>query len=111
LHEFAHQLDMLNGRLIDGTPLLSSRQQYDRWQQVIRLAHERLQRDCRKGWPTVLDCYGAESLGEFIAVSTECFFGRPTEMLRIHSEVYEILRDYYRQDPSAREKAAARQLH
>ncbi len=30
LHEFAHQLDMMNGRRIDGTPRLQSRAQYAR---------------------------------------------------------------------------------
>jgi Mlc titration factor MtfA (ptsG expression regulator) len=102
LHEFAHQLDMQNGRLVDGTPLLPTRQQYDRWQQVIHAEHERLERDCRQGRRTLLDCYGATNIGEFFAVSTECFFECPQDMKTQHPELYETFRDYYRQDPAAR---------
>ncbi len=103
LHEFAHQLDMQNGRIVDGTPPLSSRTEYDRWQQVIQCESERLERDCARDRPTLLDCYGLASLGEFFAVSTECFFERPREMQREHPELYQILRDYYRQNPADRE--------
>ena len=102
LHEFAHQLDMQNGRSIDGTPLLAQRQQYDRWQRVMHAEFDRLQRDCRRGRPTLLDCYGAENIAEFFAVSTECFFERPVEMRQRHPQLYDILRDFYCQDPARR---------
>jgi len=72
-HEFAHQLDMLNGRSVDGTPPLDSQNQYDRWQQINDAEFSRLTHACRKGHPTLLDCYGATNPGEFFAVATECF--------------------------------------
>ena len=101
LHEFAHQLDMRNDRAVDGTPPLADRGQYDRWQQVMTSEYERLVRDCRKGRSTLLDCYGATDIGEFFAVATECFFERPNALTRQHRRLYEILRDYYGQDPAA----------
>ncbi len=102
LHECAHQLDMQNGRVADGIPPLESREQYDRWQRVIHAEFERLQRDCWHGRPTLLDCYGTTNIAEFFAVSTECFFERPQEMRADHPDLYEILRDFCRQDPASR---------
>jgi Mlc titration factor MtfA (ptsG expression regulator) len=103
LHEFAHQLDMQNGRIVDGTPPLATREQYRRWQEVMSAEFDRLDRDCRHGRPTLLDCYGATDPGEFFAVASECFFERPREMSRRHPSLYEILRDFYHQDPARRE--------
>lgn len=102
LHEFAHQLDMQNGRVADGTPPLATREQYDRWRQVMHAEFERLRRDCRRGRPTVLDCYGTTNLGEFFAVGTECFIERPQDMKQEHPDLYDIFRDFYGQDPAAR---------
>jgi len=102
LHEFAHQLDMQNGHELDGTPPLASRAQYERWQAVVNTEYRRLRRDCSRGRPTLLDCYGATDLAEFFAVAAECFFERPREMSRLHADLYGILRDYFRQDPATR---------
>jgi Mlc titration factor MtfA (ptsG expression regulator) len=103
LHEFAHQLDMENGRYADGTPPLNSRNQYDRWQAVMRAEYERLLDECRCGQSTLLDCYGTTNMSELFAVATECFFERPREMSRLLPQLYSLLRDFYRQDPAARE--------
>jgi Mlc titration factor MtfA (ptsG expression regulator) len=101
LHEFAHQLDFASGA-IDGTPLLSGPQAYRRWHRVMSAAFEKLARDADRGRRTVLDPYGAESPEEFFAVATECFFDDPLPLRRRHSDLYAVLRDYYRQDPAAR---------
>jgi len=101
LHEFAHQLDMLNGDIVDGTPPLETREQFERWQQVIHFEHERLIRDCRSARPTVLDCYGTMDIGEFFAVATESFFQQPQPVAEQHPDLYEILSDFYRQDPAS----------
>ena len=102
LHEFAHQLDMQNGQETDGTPTLSSREQYRRWQEVMTAERRRLERDCRHRRTTLLDCYGATDMGEFFAVATECFFEQSSQLSERHPDLYQILRDYYRQDPAAR---------
>ena len=106
LHEFAHQLDMQNGRLADGVPPMESTEQYRRWQEVTDAEYDRLVFDCRHGRPTLLDCYGTTNRAEFFAVTTECFFERPQEMIRRHPELYAVFREYYRQDPAAREADA-----
>ena len=102
IHEFAHQLDMENGDVNDGTPLLATRTQYDRWQRTINAEHGRLARDCRQGRPTLLDCYGATDIGEFFAVATECFIQQPSRMQRRHPKLYKLLSDFFQQDPAGR---------
>lgn len=103
LHEFAHQLDMQNGGVTDGIPPLESADQYRRWQEVMSDEYHRLIRDCRQGRPTLIDCYGTESMAEFFAVATECFFERPRSLLQRHARLYEVLSMFYRQDPASRE--------
>jgi hypothetical protein len=88
--------------VVDGTPPLSTREQYDRWQRVVKKEFERLERDCSHARPTLLDCYGCTNIGEFFAVSTECFFERSREMRDVLPQLYAILRDFYRQDPASR---------
>jgi Mlc titration factor MtfA (ptsG expression regulator) len=100
-HEFAHQLDMLNG-LIDGTPPLETPEQYRRWREVMSAAYRQLVEASAQGRATLLDQYGTTNEGEFFAVATECFFDRPVDLARRHPRLYEVLRDYYHQDPAAR---------
>jgi Mlc titration factor MtfA (ptsG expression regulator) len=99
LHEFAHQLDREDGA-VDGAPALERRSQYGTWAQVLGAEYERLQRASRLGRSTVLDEYGATDPAEFFAVATECFFERPHTLRRMHPELYEVLKSYYRQDPA-----------
>jgi Mlc titration factor MtfA (ptsG expression regulator) len=102
LHEFAHQLDMLNGQIVDGVPPLETREQYDRWTEVFDLHYRQLVRDCEHGHATLLDCYGATSPAEFFAVATETFFTRPHALQHRHPDLYAILGMFYRQNPTAR---------
>jgi Mlc titration factor MtfA (ptsG expression regulator) len=55
-----------------------------------------------EGRATLLDQYGATNEGEFFAVATECFFDKPVAMAERHPKLYELLREYYRQDPAKR---------
>ncbi len=100
-HEFAHQLDMLDG-VVNGAPPLQGREAVKRWQEVMTAEYERLVRESQHGRATLLDQYGTTNEGEFFAVATECFFDRPVQMAHRHPQLYELLRDYYRQDPAAR---------
>jgi Mlc titration factor MtfA (ptsG expression regulator) len=100
-HEFAHQLDMLDG-VINGTPPLRGAAERRRWREVMSAEYERLVRASEHGRATLLDQYGATNVAEFFAVCTECFFDRPVEMSHRHPELYDLLRSYYRQDPAAR---------
>src|SRR5262249_37465587 len=71
LHEFAHQLDFLDG-LANGTPPLKNHEQQVKWHGIMTAEHNKLIRDSGKGRATVLDQYGATDPCEFFAVSTEC---------------------------------------
>jgi Mlc titration factor MtfA (ptsG expression regulator) len=101
LHEFAHQLDFLDG-WADGTPPLKGRAQYQTWHEVMTAEYEGLVRASELGRATLLDQYGTESPSEFFAVATECFFEKPVALRRRHPALYEVLRDYYGQDTAAR---------
>ena len=103
LHEFAHQLDMQNRWASGGVPRLRDSRQRDHWRCILRTEYQRLVRDCERGRRTLLNGYASANLAEFFAVSTECFFERPQEMLSQHPALYEILSGYYCQDPARRD--------
>jgi Mlc titration factor MtfA (ptsG expression regulator) len=100
-HEFAHKLDMLDGRA-DGTPPLHGRAEYQRWARVCSREFLALREQAARGAHTLLDAYGATNEAEFFAVATELFFDRPEELRRHHAELYAVLQAFYRQDPAAR---------
>lgn len=99
LHEFAHQLDMLD-REVNGTPPLHSREQAERWNRVMTAEYHQLIRDARRGRPTLIDPYGTTNEAEFFAVTTECFFDAPVELREQHPELYALLSEYYGQNPA-----------
>jgi Mlc titration factor MtfA (ptsG expression regulator) len=105
-HEFAHQLDMLDG-LIDGTPPLETPEQYQRWRTVMTAEYQKLIEDSQHGRATLLDQYGTKNEAEFFAVATECFFDKPVQLVRRHPGLYDVLRQYYHQDPASRREARA----
>jgi Mlc titration factor MtfA (ptsG expression regulator) len=100
-HEFAHQLDMLDG-VINGTPPLRDREQARRWKEVMTAEFTRLVEASQRGQGTLLDPYGTTDEGEFFAVATECFFDNPVALRQQHPRLYDLLREYYHQDPAAR---------
>jgi Mlc titration factor MtfA (ptsG expression regulator) len=100
-HEFAHKLDMLD-HSVDGTPPLNSRKQYARWSKACGAVYFSLKQKVEQGLPTFLDPYAAESEGEFFAVATEQFFEQPVALKDEHADLYEVLSEFYQQDPAAR---------
>ena len=94
LHEFAHKLDMATGR-IDGTPLLATRAERDRWARVCSEAYTRHRAMVDAGWPTLMDAYGATNEAEFFAVATETYFTRPLDLASEHRALYALLADFY----------------
>lgn len=99
LHEFAHQLDMGDGAA-NGTPVLDSGEMAERWNAVMAGEFNALKRRAGKNQKGVLDTYGAEDESEFFAVATEAFFERPGALMQEHKALYDLLKGYYRQDPS-----------
>jgi Mlc titration factor MtfA (ptsG expression regulator) len=101
LHEFAHQLDFLDG-LANGTPALKNQAQRIEWHGVMTAAYEELIQDSETGGVTFLDQYGATNPCEFFAVATEAFFTLPNQLQRRHPLLYKVLSEYYGQHPAAR---------
>ena len=102
-HEFAHKLDMLDD-LVDGTPPLETKEALARWVEVCTDAYAAL----RVGIPRApLDPYGGVSPAEFFAVATEAFFDVPLALEEHEHDLFEVLRDFYNQDPGERVRRAA----
>lgn len=99
-HEFAHQLDMLDG-ITDGTPPLDDDEARARWIEVCTAAYDSVRAE---GSPVLRD-YAGTNPAEFFAVATEVFFNRPVELRDHEPALYHELRAFYRQDPAARTPA------
>lgn len=97
-HEFAHQIDMLNGEF-DGIPDLQPALR-ERWETIMGKEYKKLQKAAAHGREPLIDPYGAENPAEFFAVVSECFFDNPWAMSEEYPELFALLRDYYGQDPS-----------
>ncbi len=98
VHEFTHQLDMLNGDA-DGVPSLP-RPLRKRWQRVMAREYERLCKAADRGRETLIDPYGASEPAEFFAVVTETFYDDPLNLRIEHPELYAVLHEYFRVDPA-----------
>ena len=96
-HEFAHKLDMLDDTL-DGTPRLDRRVRGDRWVAVCTEVYDALVAGDDR--PPLLP-YGATNPAEFFAVATEAFFDVPAVLERHEPDLYDVMRDYFVQDPAA----------
>ena len=97
LHEFAHQLDYLDGSA-DGAPPLTGEQAHQ-WKKTMSAAWEHLQTTLEHHHKPWLDPYGATEPAEFFAVLTETFFQQPKHLWHEQPEVYNVLRDFYRLNP------------
>ncbi|HUP75430.1 MAG TPA: M90 family metallopeptidase [Acidimicrobiales bacterium] len=97
-HEFAHKIDMLD-KIVDGTPPLARRVDYERWVAVCTEAYEALREGIER-WP--LQPYGATNPAEFFAVATEAFLDVPAILEQNEPNLYDVLRDFFEQDPAAR---------
>lgn len=100
-HEFAHQIDSESGA-VEGAPALESRTMYAAWARTFQREYNSLVADLRWGRPTVLSPYAATNPAEFFAVATEVFFERPWDLRTRHPEVYERMREFFKQDPAER---------
>jgi Mlc titration factor MtfA (ptsG expression regulator) len=98
LHEFAHKLDMVD-HVIDGMPPLGGRVDPRRWYEVCTEVFAAMQEGVDR---PPLDPYAATDPAEFFAVATEAFFDVPTELEVREPALYDVLRDYYGQDPAER---------
>jgi MtfA peptidase len=100
IHEFMHLLDMGDGEA-DGIPVGFGSARIEAWERLWPREENRLLRG-----QSVLSPYALTNRVEFLAVAAEAFFGIPVALRRSHRELYDILRDYFRQDPAAWEAAS-----
>jgi Mlc titration factor MtfA (ptsG expression regulator) len=101
IHEFAHQIDMLNGDA-NGFPPLHKDMNRGAWADVFGKAYEHFCKRVDDWEDTAIDEYAAESPGEFFAVISEVFIETPQVVRAEYPEVYAQLVQFYRQDPAAR---------
>jgi len=99
LHEFAHQLDALDGSM-GGTPPLTTRHLREVWHDTFEQEYQRVCRKVDHGRPMVLDEYAAASRAELFAVATEHFFEQPRALGRQFPELFALFTEFYRLDPS-----------
>ena len=83
-HEFAHQLDMIDG-ITDGTPPLGDDEEArERWVRVCTAAYDTVRADRSE----VLRPYAGTNPAEFFAVATEVFFNRPDALQAHEPDLY-----------------------
>jgi Mlc titration factor MtfA (ptsG expression regulator) len=101
LHELAHQLDLLDAVDRPGLQGAERRAVNRRWMETFLDAHEAFCEQVDRGRRVkALDEYGAEDEAEFFAVSTESFFERGATLKEHHPNLYQVLSEYYNQDPA-----------
>ena len=101
IHEFAHKLDVLNGKT-NGFPPLHRGMDVTRWVSALNDAYEDFQQRLNTWNDAPIDSYAASSPAEFFAVFSEVFFERPDILNHYYPRVYEQFRQFYRQDPLVR---------
>lgn len=99
LHEFAHKLDMRDGRA-DGCPPLHSGMSEKNWTEDFSKAYASFCAQLDAGHATRIDEYAGESPAEFFAVLSEVFFVDPTLLQADFPAVYLQLKAFYHQDPA-----------
>ena len=104
IHEFAHLLELDTTRFSGIPPGLAPARSRE-WVELMEREMERLRRG-----KSVIDDYGANDPVEFLAVAVEAFFESALELRRRHREVYEVLAEYFRQDPAAWDDARGLKL-
>ena len=100
VHEFAHEIDFMDGE-IDGVPPLE-RSKYNEWTSVLYKDYKKLQTVAAKnrewGKYKLLGSYAATNEAEFFAVVTERFFESPHSLKSHFPELYKELKDFYHID-------------
>jgi Mlc titration factor MtfA (ptsG expression regulator) len=104
IHEFAHLLELETARFSGIPPGLP----WGRSQKWVELTEKEMERLRHRR--SVFDEYGATSPVEFMAVAVETFFEPALALRHQHREIYEILAEYFRQDPAAWDDARGRKL-
>ncbi len=97
LHELAHVMDFATGRA-DGVP---SGMEWVGTAPWIEVVAERLEKIRTRQGRRVLRDYGGKNEAELFAVAVEAFFEQPKGLRRKDPELYEMLSEFFGQDPAA----------
>jgi Mlc titration factor MtfA (ptsG expression regulator) len=98
IHEFAHQLDFLDGET-NGTPPLGSKAEEERWQFVMTRAFERHKLELKLGTETFFSEQAGDDEAEFFADAAEAFYCRPHDLHGEDEDVFAVLAGYFNLDP------------
>ena len=100
IHEFAHEIDFMDGE-IDGVPPLSKSKYYE-WINILGKEYKALSKVSMKnrswGKYKLLGNYAASNEAEFFAVITERFFESPKSLKREFPDLYNELKSFYKLD-------------
>ena len=99
VHEFAHVIDMRDGvtAKLESIDLASG---HGRWLNALADEYEAFAARIDRDEETFLDPYAAEALEEFFAVGAEAFFVAPDELAAESPRLYQLLKEFFRQDPA-----------
>lgn len=100
VHEFAHQLDFLDNEG-NGTPPLADKAAERHWHAVMQAAYDAHRKELASGAETFFTEHAGDDETEFFADATEAFYCDPHGLLEVAPAVYELLKGYYRVDPTA----------
>ena len=95
VHEFSHQLDLINGPAADGLPPLPDGIDEDRWRKAMRAEYEVARDRISQGHRILMDDYGLTHESEFFAVASELYFQGPNALQEFHPNVYGLLKQFY----------------
>jgi Mlc titration factor MtfA (ptsG expression regulator) len=98
IHEFAHQLDMINGPNADGLPPLPSSIDEQAWRTAMHDEYVAARRMVEQGYHILMDDYGLTEESEFFAVASELYFQVPNELSEFHPNVFQLLKQFYEID-------------
>ncbi|MEW9900959.1 M90 family metallopeptidase [Chitinivorax sp. PXF-14] len=101
IHEMAHKLDMRNGSA-NGFPPLHKGMSEAVWTREFKAAYLDFCRRVDSGEQTEIDAYASENPAEFFAVLSECFFETPDILRAGYPAIYQLLCEFYRQQPHLR---------
>ena len=100
IHEFAHEIDFMDG-YIDGVPPLE-KSKYDGWANTFYKEFTTLNKIARKdrnwGKYKLFGAYAASNEAEFFAVVTERFFEAPASLKHHFPNLYNELESFYQID-------------
>ncbi len=94
IHEFAHKLDMLNGRA-NGMPPLHPDMPIEEWTTSLSAAYQHLIKRLEHHHGEI-NAYAATNPAEFFAVMCEYFFTAPDTLKKHYPKVFKELRAYFR---------------